>query len=503
MRIRLVLVALATLALLFAGLALAQTRLIVGGTAEASGLDPRRVNDVPSYHRIYTMFEPLLVWEKDLSYRPRLATEWSFSEDGSAITFKLREGVKFHHGTEFTSADVKYTIEWMTNPDNPVLNRQLWNSLARVETPDPYTVVVHLDPVNVWALNALARLPIVPADIGDLESFPNEPSGTGPFQFVEWVRDDRLVLSRFDDYWDPERGNVDEVVIRTIPEDAARLLAFEAGEIDLYHGQVVPLEVDRLEAETDWVTRITGLGWTYLGFNMRVPELADARVRQAFYHLLPSEAIVQRVYNGIGTVSVGPISPDSIYFSPDVPTYPYDPERARELLAEAGYADGFSLRLHTNSNNAVRMQIAEILQFEAAQVGIQIEFTGEEFGAFIDRILGEERDFDLFILGWAGNVDPDYATYGLFRSEASNNYIGYSNPAVDELLDRGRTLEPGSPESIANYQQVQNLLMADVPFAFFNNSEEIGLVQDWIEGWGVHPYSSATYMDLHKVTKSR
>ena len=503
MRIRFVLVALATLALLFAGTTLAQTRLIVGGTAEASGLDPRRVNDVPSFQRIYTMFETLLVWEKDLSYRPRLATEWSFSDDGSAITFKLREGVKFHHGTEFTSADVKYTVDWMTNPDNPVLNRQLWNSLARVETPDPYTAIVHLDPVNVWALNALARMPIVPADIGDLESFPNEPSGTGPFQFVEWVRDDRLVVSRFEDYWDPERGNVDEVVIRTIPEDAARLLAFEAGEVDLYHGQVVPLEVNRLEAETDWLTRTTGLGWTYLGFNTRLPELADARVRQAFYHLLPSEAIVERVYNGIGTVSVGPISQDSIYFSPDVPTYPYDPERARELLAEAGFADGFSLRLHTNSNNAVRMQIAEILQFEAAQVGIQIEFTGEEFGAFIDRILGEERDFDLFILGWAGNVDPDYATYGLFRTGASNNYTGYSNPAVDELLDRGRTLEPGSPESIANYQQVQNLLMADVPFAFFNNSEEIGLVQDWIEGWGVHPYSSATYMDLHKVTKSR
>jgi peptide/nickel transport system substrate-binding protein len=502
MRIRTILVALATLSFLFAGIASAQTRLIVGGTAEASGLDPRRVNDVPSFQRIWTMFESLLVFEKDLSYRPRLATSWSFSEDGSAITFQLREGVKFHHGTEFTSADVKYTIDWMNNPDNPVLNRQLWSSLARVETPDPYTVVVHLDPVNVWALNALARLPIVPADLGDLDSFPTDPKGTGPFEFVEWVRDDRLVVRKYADYWDPEVGNIDEVVIRTIPEDAARLLAFEANELDLYHGQVVPIEVPRLEAETNAITRTTGLGWTYLGMNTRNPYLADARVRQALYHLLPAEAIVQRVYNGIGTVSVGPIPPESIYFSPDVPVYPYDREAARALLAEAGFADGFTVRLHTNAANMVRLQIAEILQFEAAQVGINIEIIGEEFGAFIDRVMAG-RDFDTFILGWSGNVDPDYATYGLFKTGASNNYTGYSNARVDELLDLGRVTEPGSPESIAIYQEVQNLLMADVPFAFFNNTEEIGLVQPWIQGWSVHPYGSGTYMDLHKVTKNR
>jgi peptide/nickel transport system substrate-binding protein len=497
---RKVLLALAILALL-AGSALAN-RLVVGGTAEASGLDPRRVNDVPSFHRIWTMFESLLVFEKDLSYAPRLATDWSFSDDGSVITFNLRRGVMFHHGKEFKAEDVKYTIEWMTNPENPVLNRQLWSSLSRVDTPDDYTVVVTLDPVNVWSLNALARLPIVPSDIGDLDSFPTNPQGTGPFKFVNWVRDDRLELVAFDGYWDTDRGNVTELVIRTIPEDATRLLAFEAGEVDLYHGQVVPLEVNRLEAETNWVTRVTGLGWTYLGFNGRSEPLGDPRVRQAFYHLLPVEAIVARLYNGVGTVSVGPIAPESIYFSPDVPTYPYDVEAARRLLNEAGVGQ-VTLRLHTNSANAVRFQIAEVLQAEAAKVGITVQIIGEEFGAFIDRILGADRDFDLFILGWAGNVDPDYATYGLFKTDASNNYVGYSNPRVDELLDLGRLTPPGTPESIAIYQEVQNLLMADVPFAFINNSEEIGLVQEWVSGWSVHPYTSGTYMDLHKVNVSR
>jgi peptide/nickel transport system substrate-binding protein len=491
------------LLLLVVGSAVAQNRLVVGGTAEASGLDPRRVNDVPSFHRIWTMFESLLVFEKDLSYAPRLATEWSFSDDGSVITFKLREGVTFHDGTPFTSADVKYTIDWMTNENNPVLNRQLWSSLSQVDTPDAMTVVVTLDPVNVWALNALARLPIVPAALGELDSFPSNPVGTGPFEFVEWVRDDRLVVRAYDGYWDSERGNIDEVVIRTIPEDAARLLAFEAGEIDLYHGQVVPLELGRLAAETNWLTRTTGLGWTYLGFNFLSEPLNDARVRQAFYHLLPAEAIVQRIYNGLGTVSDSPIAPESIYYNPNVPRYAYDVERARALITEAGVAPGTTVRLHTNSANAVRLQIAEVLQNEAAKIGINVQIIGEEFGAFIERVMAPTRDFDLFILGWAGNVDPDYATYGLFKTGASNNYISYSNARVDELLDLGRLTPPGTPESIAIYQEVQAQLMTDVPFAFFNNSEEVGLIQEWISGWSVHPYTSGTYMDLHKVTKSR
>ena len=503
MRNRLVLVALATLSLLFAGMALAQTRLVVGNISEAVNLDPRLISDTYSFQRIYTIFEPLISFDKDLSHMPRLATEWSFSEDGSVITFKLREGVKWHHGSDFTSADVKYTIDWLQNPDNPAATPSLWASIAEVTTPDPYTVVFRLDPVNVWAFNVLARTAIVPADRGDDPDFATNPSGTGPWQLVEWVRDDRMVLRRFEDHWETERGNVDEVVFRTIGENASRLLAFEAGELDLYQGQVVPSEVDRLENETNWVSRVSGLGHTYLGMNLRNPILNDVRVRQAFYHLIPGEAIVQRLYNNVGSVGVSPVSPESIFFSPTTPRYPYDPERARELLAEAGYADGFSVRLHVGSNQAVRVQVAEVLQYEAAQVGIDIQINAEEFATMLPRIQIEPYDFDTYILGWGSNVDPDYALFQLFHSTGSSNYVGYANAEFDALLERGRTLAPGLPESIAVYQQAQDLLLADVPFAFIVNSTELGLVQEWIEGWGAHPNASQSFQDLHKVFKNR
>jgi peptide/nickel transport system substrate-binding protein len=490
------------LVMLMTSLSLAQNRLVVSTVAEASGLDPRLINDVYSYQRIYTMMEPLIVFEQDLAYRPRLATEWSFSDDGSVVTFTLREGVVFHHGKPFTAEDVKYTIDWVRDENNPSLVRNLYANISEVEVIDDLTVRITVDPTNVWIMNALARLHILPSDVGDTNDWNTNPIGTGPFEFVEWVRDDRMVVTAFDGYWG-ERGNVDEIVFRPITEDGTRLLSFEAGEIDLFHGQVTPAEVPRLESTPGiTVSRTTGLGHAYLGFNFRNETLADAAVRQALAHLIPSEGIVARVLNGIGTLGVGPISSDSIYFADDIPRYPYDPERARALLAEAGLADGFGVRLHTNEN-PVRIQIAEILQFEAARVGIDIDVTVEEFGAFITRILGDSADFDLFILGWSGNVDPDYATYGLFKTGGDNNYIAYGNPEIDVLLDRGRTLPPGSPESVATYQEIQRLLMADLPFAFINATEEIGVVHDWIDGWSVHPYASATFQDLHLISKDR
>ncbi len=494
------------LAVLVAGLTLglgaAQTTLVVGTVAEASDLDPRTTYDVYSYQRMYPIMEPLLVFDTDLSYEARLAESWEFAEDGSSITFDLREGVTFHHGRTFTAEDVKYTFDWMANPDNPAANPGLFAAIEEVEILDDYTVRFHLTGENAFILNYIARLHIVPADLGENEDFGQNPVGTGPFTFESWSRDDRMVLRAYEDYWGG-RAIVDAVEFRPITEDSTRLLAFEAGELDLFHGQVVPREVPRLEQDDDLVVqRVTGLGHAYVGMNLRNEALADLRIRQAISHLLPREAIVQRIYEGIGSVSHGPISPDTVFYEPDIPTYEYDVERARELLDEAG-VETLSLRLHTNEN-PIRPQIAEVLQFEAAKVGIEIDITVEEFGAFIDRILDTDTaDFDLFILGWSGNVNPDYAMYELFHSGGGSNFTAYGNERLDELLDLGRMLPPNSPESIATYQEAQAVLMADAPFAFINNTEEVGVNQTWIEGWEIHPYASATFQNLHRVVKTR
>src|SRR5690606_3045628 len=494
---------LATLALGLAfGLAAAQTTLVVGTVAEASDLDPRTTYDVYSYQRMYPIMEPLLVFAPDLSYSPRLAESWEWADDASSVTFQLRQGVKFHHGREFTAEDVKYTFDWMLDPENPAANPGLYEDIQEVEIVDPYTVRFHLSGDNAFIMNYIARLHIVPADLGEDPAFGRNPVGTGPFSFGSWQRDRRMVLEAFDDYWGG-RAYVDAIEFRPITEDATRLLAFEAGELDLFHGQVVPSALLRLEsADNIVVQRATGLGHAYVGMNLRNEQLADVRVRQAISHLLPREAIVDRIYQGVGSVGSGPISPDTVFYNEEIPAYAYDVERARALLDEAGI-DTLRLRLHTNEN-PIRPQIAEVLMFEAAKVGIQIDMQVEEFGAFIDRIMDTDTaDFDLFILGWSGNVDPNYAMYELFHSNGGSNYTAYSNPALDALLDLGRKLPPNSPESLEAYREAQAIRMADAPFAFINNTEEVGLNQAYVQGWEIHPYTSATFQDLHKVTKER
>lgn len=492
--------ALALGALLLTGNVFAQNdRLNIGAGAEITTLDPRIATDVPSFERIAVIMEPLVVFGRDLGLEPRLATDWAFAEDGSSLTFWLREGVRFHDGRPFTSADVKGTFEWVLDADNGAQNRPLYTDITSIDTPDDYTVVMNLGALNSFLLNNIARMPIVPAGSG--ADFGDNPVGTGPYQFVELVRDDRLVVRSYADYWGGT-PNIDILVFRPIPEDATRMLAFEAGEIDVMQAQPVPSELPRVEADARFVVdRTPGTGYTYVGMNTKVGELSDVRVRKAISYLIPREALVARVLNGIGAPGISMLAPSMSWFNPDVETYEYNPERAAALLAEAGIGEGSSLRLHTNEN-AVRMQLAEILGFELGQLGVNLDITIEEFGAFLERVQTTD-DFDIFILGWSGQLDPDRAMIRQFSTTGSANYTFYSNPRVDELLDRGRLVDPTSQESIDIYREAQAIVLDEAPYAFAYYTEEIAFMHPYIGGWSVHPYGAATFQNAHLITKNR
>jgi peptide/nickel transport system substrate-binding protein len=488
----------------FASVQAQNDRLIIGSTSEVSGFDPRTATDVPSFERINVIMEPLVVFDRGLGLQPRLATSWELAPDLSSITFTLREGVTFHNGRAFTAEDVRFTFETVLDPDFGAPNRSLYTAVDSIETPDDFTVIMNLNQPNAFLLNNIARQPIVPADAAvDGAEFNQRPVGTGPYQFESQVRDDRLVLARFDDYWGGA-GSLAYLEFRVIPENATRLLSFEAGEIDATQGQLPPIELPRLEADTTFVLeRTPGTGYTYLGFNTRVEPLNDVRVRQALSHLIPREAIVQRVLNGNGFPGVSMLLPTMPWFNPDVRTYDYDPELARQLLQDAGVDFSAPLRLYTN-DNAVRMQIAEILAYEFSQIGLELQATIEEFGAFIARVQNSD-DYDMFILGWGGQLDPDRAMIRQFHSgeAGSANYTYYANPRVDELLDRGRVTDPASPESVEIYQEASAIVVEEAPYAFVNYTEETALYQLWVSGWGVHPYSPNTYQDAHLITKNR
>jgi peptide/nickel transport system substrate-binding protein len=480
-----------------------QERLVIGSSGELSTLDPRVGVDVFSFERISAIMEPLVVFAPDLSLEPRLAESWTFSDDGLTLTFNLRQGVMFHHGREFTAADARYTLEWVLDPDNAAQNRPLYADIESIDTPDDSTLVLNLSEANAFLLNNIARLPVVPHDLGDDEGFASNPVGTGPYRFESLTRDDRLVLTAFPDYWGG-RGSIDVVEFRPIPEDGTRLLALEGGELDMYQGNVVPSELARLEADERFVVdRTPAAGYVYLGMNNVNEPLGNVQVRQAISYMIPREAIVERILEGVGRPGISMIIPDMPWFNPDVMRFDYDPERARELLAEAGFEEGgFSLRLYTDENPA-RVQIAEILQAELAQVGIDMSVNVEEFGAVLDRFLDTD-DYDLFLLSWNGQLDPDRAMFRQFTTGgAFSGFINYSNPRVDELVNRGRLVPPDSQESIAIYQEAQAIIVEEAPYAFIFYIEEVALAHADITGWQVHPYNAVTYQNLHRVGLSR
>jgi peptide/nickel transport system substrate-binding protein len=497
-----VLTSLALSAVAGLGLVSAQSTLVIGTGAELSHLDPRLATDIPSFERINVISEPLVTFGNDLGLNPRLATSWELAADGLSLTFNLREGVKFHDGTDFTSEDVRYTFEWVLNEGNASPNRALYADIESIDTPDAHTVVMNLSNANSFLLNNIARMPIVPASAGENEDFTFNSVGTGPYKFESLRRDDRMVLHAFDAYWGG-RGEIDVVEFRPIPEDGTRLLAFEAGDIDISQSQPVPTELDRLMNDDRFIIeRAPGTGYTYVGMNNTSAPLDNKLVRQAISHLVHRDAIVSRVLNGIGQPGISMLSPELAWFNPDVPAYPYDPERARELLAEAGIdTAGTRLRLYTNEN-PVRMQIAEILQAEMAGIGLELEVNIEEFGAFLERVQ-TTNDFDLFILGWSGQLDPDRSMQRQFTSTGASNYTNYANDRVDELLAEGRITATDSQLSLDIYNEAQMIVLEEAPYAFVNYTEEIAMSHPWVEGWSIHTYGANAYQDLHLVRLNR
>lgn len=480
----------------------ANDTLVIGAGAEAVGLDPRLETDVPSFERINTIMEPLVKFDVDMQLAPLLAKEWDVSEDTMTLTFLLQEGVSWHDGTPFTAEDVKYTFEWVLDPANGAPNLGLYADIDEMDVVSDTEITFRLKQPNSFLLNNIARMPITPKHDGNREDFRQKPIGTGPYKLASWTRDDRMVLVENEDYWGG-RPIIPNIVFRPIPENSTRLLAFEAGEIDVFQGGVVPQEIGRLEDDPNIIVqRAPGTGYNYLGFNTQVGSLSDVKVRQALSYLINRDGIVSRVLNGIGTPGISPVSVALPWFNPDVERYEYSVEKAKELLAEAGYGPGdINLRLYTNENPD-RMRIAEILQFEAQQAGINVEVIIEEWGAYLARVQ-ETDDFDIFILGWSGQLDPDRAMIRQFHTDGANNYGKYSNERVDYLLELGRTVPPESQESLDIYGEAQEIIVREVPYGFINYSEEVGLQHPWIENWLVHPYGAAAWQDAHRIVKNK
>ncbi|MCI0545670.1 MAG: ABC transporter substrate-binding protein [Candidatus Rokubacteria bacterium] len=477
--------------------------LLVGLVAEPVNLDPAQVTDLNSTRVGRRIVETLVTFpEESTQIVPGLAESWTTSRDGLTYTFKLRKGVKFHDGAPFNAEAVAFSIERQINPEHPASKlgkypfaNFFFGNVKAVEVMDESTVRFVLKEPRasfLAVLTAGAASIVSPTAVKKWgQDYALHPVGTGPFRYASWDRGQRVVLEKNPDYW---RGpvKIDRVIYRPIVEDQARLTELLTGNLDVIVG-VPPDFVAQLEGNprTTLMKQVGAHVW-YLGINNQKKPFDDKRVRQALNYAVNKDAIVKDVLKGTGAVSRGPVLPGTWAADPGLKAYPYDPERAKKLLAEAGYPNGFSTTLwapESGSGMQSPVAMSTVLQSNLRAVGVNVKIETMEWGAFLAKLRSKEQD--LFALSWmAGNEDPDMVLYPLLHSSqwtpGGPNRALYRNEKFDELLHQGR-LTTDQAKRAEIYREAQRILVEDAPWIFVDHEIQIAALSKRVQGFKLHP----------------
>lgn len=505
---------------------------IFGSSGDAVKLDPADVTDGESLQRMDNIHQGLVAYDGGTTnIKPCLATDWDISADKKTITFNLRQGVQFHHGFgEMTADDVVFSFARQYDQNNFYYGKGEWaywgymfSDIESVEKIDDYKVAIHLKRPNASIMTSLAMFTVsivsekAAQEYGD-DYFKN-PVGTGPFEFVEWVKDDHITLRAFDDYWEG-RAKIDELIFKVIPDPSARLMALQAGEV---HGieHIDPTALQIIEDDTNLqLISQAGMNVGYVALNcgegyvdankngvwdagedVEVPgafePFKDVRVRRAIAHAINKESIVKNLYKGAASVAVQGQPPSLFGYNDDITGYEYNPDKARQLLDEAGYGDGFTVTLwHMGSTSRpyfpVPTEIAEAIQNDLAAVGITAELFTEDWGTYLQD--AEAGKANMIMLGWTGdNGDPDNFLNVLYSQRvctvgSAGNYGFKKNQEIQDLLDAA-LMTYDQAERARLYKQANALLVEQCSHVFIAHADQNLAFLNSVKGYVIHPTS--------------
>ena len=440
-----------------------------GIAVDASSLDPHRTLDNSSIIIMGHIYETLVGKNNNQEIYPVLATDWRQIDD-LTWEFDLRDDVYFHNGEHFTAYDVVFTLTRALDEDaGPIYPAASFLDVYSYEVVDTYTVRIGtLEPfapiLSHLAHPAMAMLSQVAIEYYG-ENHELAPVGTGPFMFYDWEPHVGIQMVRNDDYWGnpPQFKRLESVII---PDSAGRVLALEAGEIDIAIG-IHPLDYTRLNDNPDVTLEvIDGMVKSLMYMNNEIPGLDDPRVRQAIIYAIDVELMVEVVWEGARTFADSMLPPTVFGAVPGGNPYRQDVDRARELMAEAGFADGLSLTITTNGDNAPRVAMAEFIEEQLAEINIEIHINLMDFYDMLEMLDRNEGEHELVILGWTILTgDADYALFPLYHSSshgAVGNRSNFSNAQLDELLENARATS--DPEArMAYYAEAQEILAEYAP----------------------------------------
>ena len=475
--------------------------IIEGTIGDANTLLPVLASDSASSEINGLVYSSLVRYDKDLKIEGELAESWEISADNLTITFHLRPGVTWHDGTPFTAEDVLFTYRLYIDPKTPTAYAEQYRQVATAEVLDPTTFRVSYRQPLAKALISWGELSVLPRHLlegEDVTKSPlaRHPVGTGPFRFVEWKPGEKIVLEANPDYFEG-RPYLDRVVYRIIPDESTMFLELQAGGLD-----TMGLNPIQYQAQTDSPAfkrqfvkyRYPAFAYTYLGYNLNRPLFQDKRVRQALSYAINKKEIIEGVLLGLGQESTGPYKPGTWPYNAAVKRYPYDPERARTLLAEAGWTDSdgdgildkdgkpFAFTIVTNQGNDQRVKSGEIIQRRFREIGVDVKLRVIEWASFLNEFINP-GNFDVTILGWTVPIDPD--GYNVWHSSKTGprelNFVGFKNAEVDELLEKGRrTLE--TAERKQYYDRFQEILAEEQPYTFLYVPDALPVVAYRFQG---------------------
>lgn len=473
--------------------------LVEGTIGEASTLLPLLASDSASHSVAAQIYNGLVKYDKNLVLVGDLAESFRIAPDGLTITFTLRRNVRWHDGAPFTARDVLYTYRVIIDPKTPTAYSEDFKQVAAVTSPDPHTVVVRYAKPYAPAL-ASWGVGILPAHLlegQDITKSPlaRKPVGTGPFRFKEWVAGQKIVLEVNPEYFEG-RPWLDRLVYRLIPDTSTMYMELKAGGVDMMG--LTPVQYARQTDNERFRKqfskyRYPSNGYLYLGYNLRHPLFKDRRVRRAMTAAINKEELIQGVLFGMGQKAHGPVIPGRWAYNPQVKDVVFDPDYARKLLAEAGWLPGtdgilqkegkpLRFTILTNQGNQQRLMTAQIIQQRLRQVGVDVRIRVVEWAAFLKEFI-DKGNFEAVLLAWLTTQDPDM--YDIWHSSKTKpgelNFIGYSNPEVDRLLEEGRGTFAIEQRKKA-YFRIQEILADEQPYTFLYVPDALPAVSSRFRG---------------------
>lgn len=475
-------------------------RLILGSVGEPSNLIPYLSSDSASAEAASYLYVSPLRYDKDLNVTPWAAASYTVEDGGRKLAFTLRQGILWQDGVELTADDVEFTYKLMIAPTTPTAYAEDFLAIKEFKKTGRYSFEVYYEKPFARALSTWMGS-ILPAHALQGQNLlttklARQPLSCGSYILKNWTPGSRLEFEANPNFFEG-KPYIAQIISRVIPDTATMFIELKADKLDMMN--LSPQQYARQTSGPRWSEKFNkyeylSFSYTYLGYNLKNPLFADVRVRRAIAHAIDKKGIIQGVLLGLGQSTIGPYKPGTWAYNTAIKDYDYDLPLAKKLLREAGFVDSnndgvlekdgrpFSFTLLTNQGNEQRIKVATIIQYQLAQVGIEVRIRTVEWAAFIEKFVNT-RNFDAVVLGWTVTQDPDiYDVWHSSKIPAPGlNFIGFKNAKLDELLEKGRhTLDQSVRQKI--YWQVQEILHEEQPYCFLYVPLALPIVRSNIMG---------------------